>query len=114
MTTLAPEVQKRQRIEKAVINALLITAIQQGYTVSVDNGEYISTKRSTDRKVILADLMACDEESLILHKDNKRARVFLVYGNDGWDVIVDYSLSIEHLMESAERVSDAIQNKLYP
>lgn len=111
--SLEPSVRKRQRIEKTIIRALLIAGIGSGYTISVNNGEEIVLKESTDRLAIMRELMSVDEETLIFHKDGKRAGVFLTYGNDGYDVICDYNTSLEPLMAVPDKLSDAYQEKIW-
>jgi hypothetical protein len=37
---------------------------------------------------------------------NSDEYVYCVFGNDGWDVISDYSISLEDLLEDALAISD--------
>lgn len=64
------------------------------------------------------EIFAGDEAHVFVHYpnepivENNQLRslgyVYLVMGNDGWDVISDYTLSLERmgLMKSAEAISD--------
>lgn len=105
-------VEKRQKIEKRIVSRLVGDAIKAGYTVSVDNLDEVVIKQSTNKKAILAEIMSVDEEHLILHKDGKNARVHLVYGNDGWDVICDYNISIEDVIKGANELAAKIELKV--
>ena len=109
-STPAPEVVKRRKMERAVCSALVKAGLEAGYGIGVYNGEETVIKNSTSFKAIMAELFSVDEESLLFWKDGKKAgHVFLVYGNDGWDVICDYTTNLEHIMERPNRVSDRLQ-----
>src|SRR5205085_154139 len=86
--TLAPEVVKRRKMERAICSALVKAGLEADYGIGVYNGEETVIKNSTSYKAIMAELFSVDEETLLFWKDGKKAgHVFLVYGNDGWDVI---------------------------
>src|SRR5438093_779989 len=109
-STPAPEVVKRRKMERAVCSALVKAGLEAGYGIGVYNGEETVIRNSTSYKAIMAELFSVDEESLLFWKDGKKAgHVFLVYGNDGWDVICDYTTNLEHIMERPNRVSDRLQ-----
>lgn len=103
-------VEKRRKMERAVVSRFLRDAIKAGYTVSVCDGEAWVLKKSAKVREIMAAMFSVDEETLgIWQGDKKVGNVFLVYGNDGWDVINDYHTSLEHLMAGATEVSDRLQ-----
>lgn len=95
-----PAVKARQRIEIHIAHALLTAAIAQGFTVRVSQGDAdMEPMRSTVDEA-MADLFACDDDRMYVFRDGKRVGwVYLVYGNDGWDVISDYTTNLESLME---------------
>ena len=104
---LSPQVKKRQNIERRVIRALVKTALADGCSISVYDGEAYPLKKSTSLKDIMAAIMSTDEDHLNIWKDGKRiGSVFLVYGNDGYDVINDYSVSLEYLMPLVNAVAE--------
>lgn len=84
---------RRIRAEKRMATALVTACIQRGYTVSVNDGGDWVVKRSTDKAEIMAALFSTDEDQIVIRdKDGNRAGWFwLVYGNDGWDVVSDFS-----------------------
>ena len=107
VTDRAP-VWLRHRHERAIAERLVTDAIAQGYQVSVNDGEAWVVKRSTDSKAIMAALFSTDEDYIRIRKDGEETSVgtfTLVYGNDGWDVIADWSYSVETdaLMQQIQR-----------
>lgn len=100
---------ERCRIEREIATKIVDDALAAGYSISVDNGgdEY-EIKESTDKNAILAVMFATDEERVILSKDGKHHSgwVYLVYGNDGWDVVCDYSTNIKDVLAGADVLAD--------
>ena len=110
--TIAPDVVRRQRMERAVISALVKAGLEAGYTLGVHDGEEVVLNRSTSYKAVMAAIMSVDEEHIVFYSAETGKRVgwvFLVYGNDGWDVISDYTTNLEAIMERPNKVSDRLQ-----
>lgn len=86
-------IEKRIDIERQIVTCIVETAILKGYLVSVYDGEAYPIKKSTDKAAIVKELFACDEEYLIIRDQHsgKIGTIDLIYGNDGWDVISNYS-----------------------
>ena len=110
----------RHRHERAIAERLVTDAIAQGYQVSVNDGEAWVVKRSTDNKAIMAALFSTDEDYIRIRKDGEETSVgtfTLVYGNDGWDVIADWSYSAEteavmqRIQRGASELATAIEIK---
>jgi len=103
-----------QQMERAIIATIVESALEQGYGVRHNDGEentvtvypinmdshYLAAtggvKNDTQEMVakILAEIHAADEEYLIiLDQANKKkiGSIYLVYGNDGHDVICDHT-----------------------
>ena len=98
----------RHRHERAIAERLVTDAIALGCQVSVNDGEAWVVKRSTDSKAIMAALFSTDEDYIRIRKEGEEDSVgtfTLIYGNDGWDVIADWSYSVETdaLMEQIQR-----------
>ncbi len=94
------DVKKRQSIEQRIVKRLVKAALEAGYTISVNNGgDDDEIRNSTDEQAIVKELFATDSETLLLMKDGKAKFVSLIYGNDGYDVIADYSSSLSSLVE---------------
>ncbi len=101
------ELLYRIATEKAVIKAFVKSALADGCKISVYDGEAYPLTKSADLGAVMKAIMSTDEDHLFIWKDGKRIGwVFLVYGNDGWDVISDYTVNLEPLMVDAQAVSD--------
>jgi hypothetical protein len=90
-------VEQRQAIERKIVGQVIDAAFANGYFVWIDNGgdddEIIFCTTADDAK---REIMQTDEEYLHLYKVEDGVQkgygwVWCVYGNDGWDVIADYS-----------------------
>jgi hypothetical protein len=92
-------VMPRARIELRIVRRLLRELKREGYTVRIDDGG--ETTIVTDEGEALALLFNLDVASLYVDKAGSLARswIYLVFGNDGWDVIADYSTSLTPLMD---------------
>jgi hypothetical protein len=100
--------EKRQEIERRVIRRFVDDAIKADYYLSVDDGGNILLKWSRDADAIMKALMTVGAEYLLIHRHAATkpiGHVYLVYGNDGYDVINDYTINLEHLMAGANEES---------
>lgn len=104
-------VKQRQKIEKQIARKFLRIALAAGYAISLDNGgDEFEFKDSTDFSFIVSEMFATDEEHLHLSKDGKRCGwVYFVYGNDGYDVICDYTTNLEYLMPDVSKLADKME-----
>jgi len=95
-------VEARKKIERQIVRCLVQSAIIKGYKVSVmnDSQEGYFVKDSRVVAEVMGQLFQMDEDRVCFTKDGKHAWVWLVYGNDGYDVICDYHLSLEPLIDS--------------
>jgi hypothetical protein len=114
------EIAARQKIEVAIVKQIVADALKAGYTLSVDDGgEWpLALSRSTDAKAVLDALINTDLDTLILERvdaatgaRSEYGWVRLVYGNDGWDVINDYTLSIEDVLAGANALAEKLEAK---
>lgn len=83
---------KRMEMERRMASALVKAILARGYSVSVDSeGWAISHSRSY--RAVMNALWQTDEEYVLaFNADGKRAGTFfLVYGNDGYDLIADHT-----------------------
>jgi len=90
-------VQQRQAIERKIVEQVIDAAFANGYKIWIDNGgdwdEVVFCETAADAK---REIMHTDEEYLHIYKVEDGVQkgygwVWCVYGNDGWDVIADYS-----------------------
>lgn len=100
--------KRRQRIERSIVRQIVKDALASGYSISLDNGD--GPELTNDKlRGIMHQMFATDEERLYLYKDGCcKSWVYLVYGNDGYDVICDYSDNkiTNELLKNAQALSD--------
>src|SRR5690349_14818120 len=113
-------VKMRQQIERKIVRRFINDALAAGYrlSVSLERGYDIEEMvlGSTDRKQIMDLAFAGDECHIFVVpatgptvEDGQIISigwVYLVFGNDGWDVISDYTTNLESLMSEALKISD--------
>ena len=99
-------VKLRQELERRIARTIIQDAIEQGYTLDVNDSEETTLKGSTDVKAILKAMFTTDEDYLILHRGKEQGWIRFVYGNDGWDVVNDYTVNLEDVMTSANKLAD--------
>jgi len=104
---------RRQKIERRVVSQLVTDLLDAGFVLSVCQGDNRDEPRAptTDKKKIMLQLGECDEDRIFCYKADNTPSVgtsdrtqavdgwvYLVYGNDGWDVISDYTGNLEKHM----------------
>lgn len=92
-------------VEVDVVTRTVDALLAAGWALATWDGEEVRPAvPTTDRAAILAELMEVDDEYLMgyAHRSHwsdpvgrSGAWVRFVYGNDGYDVISDYTLSLE-------------------
>jgi hypothetical protein len=98
-------------IEKRIAREVIKGLLSAGFTVSVNDGEETTVKQSTDADTIFTAMMTTDEDYLLAHRPGetkKSAWVRFIYGNSGWDVINDYSTSLETVLTNTNLLADKI------
>lgn len=114
----------RQKIEREIITSFVQTALAKGYRLAVSRERGYDVNEmllgSRDRKEIVKAAMAGDEAHIFVQpaegdlvqggKIVSEGWVYVVLGNDGWDVISDYTTNLEPLMQGANRLSDKYSN----
>ena len=96
-------------IESKSATQIVDDVLAAGYSISVQDGEEITVRRSTTRAEILDALQTTAEDMLYIHNEPRTYWVRLIWGNDV-DVISDYSGPDEvmiPLLESAQNIADA-------
>jgi len=107
-------VAKRIRIEGRIVRKLIKSFLAfPGNTVSVYDGEDWCLVKSSKYAEIMAALNSTDEDQLIVRDaaGMKLGWVYLVYGNDGYDVISDYTVSLEPIMKKVFSFVEMIERK---
>ena len=96
---------RRMRMEKRMASALVKAILRWGYSVTIDNGEAKEIVKSTSYREIMDVMCQTDEEHVVLYDEagKRHGWFYLVYGNDGWDLVADYGVN---------DVTDAIWNQV--
>lgn len=109
------QLQNRMRMERRIVTFMIEDAIKQGFALSVFNGEEVTVKKSTNATELWEACRTVDEETIFFHKDDVLVGgVNLVYGNDGWDVISDYTVKLEDVLAATNRVVDEVCAEFTP
>ena len=107
-------IETRKRIERAIVGKIIGMALAADYSVSIWNGgDEPEIEMATDYQRIIDALFLTDEETITLHTPGgKRAgMIFFVYGNDGYDVIADYSTNLEEFLQPALELADQYEQQ---
>jgi len=110
---VSEEVAIRQVIERTIVTAVVEDALAAGYALQEDEDGLITidAKEMLDLLFNLDDafvhFIAVGEEDGVKIEDSI-GWVRFVFGNDGWDVISDYSLTVEPILARANLISDKI------
>jgi hypothetical protein len=101
-------VAMRQEVERKIASKVITDALAAGYALTIDNGgDNEEFSPTTDKDKILSEMFATDDEKLIFYKDGKCVGfVYFVYGNDGPDVVNDYTMNLEPIMAGANALAD--------
>lgn len=109
---------RRMTMERMVIRRFARGALDKGYQLRVYNGEGWECPRTSDLAVVMNAIMATDEEGLHVYAPNAASEsgwyrigaITLVYGNDGYDVMADYSVKLDDLglMAEANELADKL------
>lgn len=92
--TIDPAICKRILVEGKIMYHVARKLIGYGYAIRVLPGrEDDGLPWMTDAKEIMHESMACDEDIWCVgsHDGNRVGAIYFVQGNDGWDVISDWS-----------------------
>lgn len=97
------DLARRIRTEGKIARKLVSELLARGFSVSVNDGEEWTVNRSTDKAEIVGALFSTDEDIIRGFRADGQTigMAYLVYGNDGYDVVNDYSTGkeMEQIME---------------
>lgn len=90
-------VKARLWIERQFVTLTVKALLKAGKKLSIDRSEEDrgSVPINDTSAATIDEIVACDMETLFVAPN---AWVQFVYGNDGWDVISDYTTSLESVM----------------
>jgi hypothetical protein len=104
--------KKRREIELAIARQVILDLLADGYSISLHDGEDIVVSSSTVCTDILNAMFSVDEETLLVYTPEGNCRmVQFVYGNDGYDVVSDYSVSLEKTLKNSRKLADQLEKR---
>lgn len=104
---------KIEEAERKIARRAIDDAIAAGHAIDVFDGEEVVIKRSTNADQIIAAMFSTDSDTLIIHKDGKRiGSILLIYGNNGHDVISDYSMSLHDMLQGAGELAEQLEGDI--
>ena len=110
----SPNVRRRHNVEKRIVKRVVADLLAAGYELAVYDGEEWY-KRTTDPAKLHKQLMETDEDRLFVYKvPGPHGKwdwfgwVFFVYGNDGNDVISDYTVNLEADLKAINEWTDTL------
>lgn len=110
---ICSRIRVEQRIVIKTVNALL----KAGYTLNVYNGgdENELSNPTRDKAALLGALMNTDDDYLMVYTNPEPETEYkdvgwvrFVYGNDGWDVISDYTTNLDKQLEPIEEFANKL------
>lgn len=106
----------RQETERKIASQCINDLHNAGYALTVYDGEEETVQRSLDHNEVLGALMTTDEDYLFVHRPGELAHfgwVRFIYGNDGPDVINDYTTNLEDVLTKTMALADEEEKRLY-
>lgn len=104
--------------EKLIARHIITQALAKHWTVSVYDGEELCLTRSDNVTDIIDAMWSTDGDELIFQDLNRvqMGWVRFIYGNgnDGLDVVSDFTTSLEWMWESTKEVIDSLEKGELP
>lgn len=102
-------VKTRQKLEKQIVSKTVEVLLAAGYLLSVNDGEQIVVNKSEDAERILGAMFTTDEDQIIAYDRNadltvEAGSVGFIYGNDGYDVMNDHSMSLAEVLKPVDEL----------
>jgi len=104
-------VKMRQCVERIIARRVILDLKAAGFLLNINNGgdDYELPRPTNNIKELLAAMFATDDERLYVFRPGQEkpfAWVWFVYGNDGWDVVSDYTTNIDAYMKGASELAN--------
>lgn len=107
---MAITVEHRIKIEKKIVKKCIQEGLKAGYTFGVHDGEEIVLRREKNPNKVLKAMFSTDEDTLLFFKDDKQfGWISFVYGNDGWDVMNDWTTNLDPILVEVNKLVDKIE-----
>lgn len=102
----------RQEMERLIRERVVDELLAAGFMLNVNNGgdDNELPAMTTDRLAVLAVMDKTDDEHLLVEDSHTSGWVYFVYGNDGWDVVSDYTTNLERYLTASDALAEALDN----
>jgi len=103
-------VKPRIRVEQKIARYCVRQLLAAGYSLSVFDGEEVTIERSKDAATVVNAMNTTDDDYLFVYEDGEKDRkgwVRFVYGNDGGDVICDYTTNLDATLDKVMKYAEA-------
>jgi hypothetical protein len=113
VTVRGCQICQRLALEADIVTRTVDALLAAGFLLLTNDGDEIRPSTPTaDKAAILAELAEVDDEHLMIYKAQHNGTaegwVRFVYGNDGWDVISDYTTNFEDVLKPVNAYVDSI------
>jgi len=104
-------VEQRMKIEKQIARKVLACLIDAGCNLTVNDGEGIVVSGTTSEANALYAMFSTDEDIISAYREDGvfQGFVHFVYGNDGYDVISDHSVSLSEILAPATALAEQLE-----
>lgn len=99
--------ETRIKIERDIARRVVNDALSAGHSITVNDGEEDVLIKSIDASAILKAMFSTDEDRLFFNK----GWVYFIYGNDGYDVISDYTTNLEAVLKGANELAAKLERQ---
>lgn len=108
---------KKSAAERGIAREIFRNLLGAGYAVSVWNGEDYAQAPTLNRDKLLAALAQTDGDDIEVYEFDKKTKrlikivgyVTLIWGNDPFELIADYSTNLEEILAPALAKAEATE-----
>jgi hypothetical protein len=88
-----------RELEEKILRSCISELLNHGFELTVSNGMDRPIRLSTDADAVFNVMRSVEEERILVFHNNKNIGwIYFVCGNDGWDVICDYTINMERYL----------------
>ena len=105
--------------ERAIVRTAILSLLDQGCQIAVNDGAAVVLKRSGNAEAVIEAALETETgEALLIvfaknaPKGERCGWLHFVYGNDGWDVLSDYTTNLEPALAPVTTVANEWEKKL--
>jgi hypothetical protein len=121
--TLDKSIQRRVRLEEKVVKAIYNAVAEKAHRIRLCDGEEWANDNVQSWAELKNDMHQCDEEWLqivfkpgtftdeVMSGIKHRCTLWLVYGNDGYDVVCDCAYNSQQVHDFISPIMDAAADK---